>query len=204
MSPLVTFGSRCEPIRRGFRSPTLVVMGVSTAVSDSRPLTSTHRLILPRDANHHGTLYAGVLLGLALEAGYASAYRRVGPKANLVLRRVLDLRCYFPVSVGEVVEIQGVPVVEARAHLTIGIRGLVDGPSRDDDRDRRAWMDALMQFVQVDNSGRPESWPRPEIEDDDIESRAFPHPEPLWDELAARGARLLAIKPGSSSVDERT
>ena len=38
--------------------------------------TLTHRLILPRDANHHGTLYAGVLLSLALEAAYATAFRR--------------------------------------------------------------------------------------------------------------------------------
>src|SRR5580658_2323281 len=30
--------------------------------------TLTHHLVLPRDANHHGTLYAGVLLSLALEA----------------------------------------------------------------------------------------------------------------------------------------
>ena len=58
--------------------------------------TLTHRLVLPRDANHHGTLYAGVLLALALEAGYATAYRAAGASANLVLKRVLDLRCYEP------------------------------------------------------------------------------------------------------------
>ena len=54
--------------------------------------TLTHRLVLPRDANHHGTLYAGALLALALEAGYASAFRAAGLNANLVLKRVLDLR----------------------------------------------------------------------------------------------------------------
>ena len=47
--------------------------------------TLTHRLILPRDANHHGTLYAGVLLSLALEAAYATAFRAAGLNANLVL-----------------------------------------------------------------------------------------------------------------------
>ena len=40
--------------------------------------TLTHHLVLPRDANHHGTLYAGVLLSLALEAGYATAFRAAG------------------------------------------------------------------------------------------------------------------------------
>ena len=50
--------------------------------------TLTHRLVLPRDANHHGSLYAGVLLSFALEAAYATAYRAVGQSANLVLKRL--------------------------------------------------------------------------------------------------------------------
>jgi hypothetical protein len=47
-------------------------------------LTHFHRLILPADANRHGTLYAGTLLRLALEAGYAAAWKHVGTDANLV------------------------------------------------------------------------------------------------------------------------
>lgn len=112
--------------------------------------TLTHRLILPRDANHHGTLYAGVLLSLALEAGYATAYRAAGASANLVLKRVLDLRCYQPVPIGRVVEIRGVEVHRARAMLVVGLHGTpLDG------RDV-PWMDGAMQFVQVDGAGRPE------------------------------------------------
>ena len=38
--------------------------------------------VLPADANHHGTLYAGSLLRLALEAGYPTAWRHVGTEAN--------------------------------------------------------------------------------------------------------------------------
>ena len=75
--------------------------------------TLTHRLILPRDANHHGTLYAGVLLSLSLEAAYATAFRAAGLNANLVLKRVLDLRCYEPVSVGRVVQIRGLEIHRA-------------------------------------------------------------------------------------------
>src|SRR3974390_667967 len=69
--------------------------------------TLTHRLVLPRDANHHGTLYAGSLLSLALEAAYATAFRGAGLNANLVLKRVLDLRCYEPVSAGRGVQLRG-------------------------------------------------------------------------------------------------
>jgi acyl-CoA hydrolase len=143
--------------------------------------TLTHRLVLPRDANHHGTLYAGVLVALALEAAYATAFRSVGLSANLVLKRVLDLRCYEPVRIGRVVEIRGCEVHRARAHLVVALWGtpLADsgGP----------WMDALMQFVQVDGAGRPEPFENEpqEIEDGLGES---------WSALRKRALRLLAIR----------
>src|SRR3954462_13321388 len=112
--------------------------------------TLTHRLILPRDANHHGTLYAGVLLSLALEAAYSTAYRAAGLNANLVLKRVLDVRCYEPVPIGRVVELRGREIHRARAQVVVGLYGspLTERPI--------PWMDCLMQFVQVDGAGRPE------------------------------------------------
>ncbi len=85
-------------------------------------VTLTHHLVLPRDANHHGTLYAGVLMSLALEAGYATAFRAAGDTANLVLKRVLDLRCYEPVPVGQVVEIRGVEVHRAAPRSSLPSR----------------------------------------------------------------------------------
>ena len=146
------------------------------------PETLTHRLILPRDANHHGTLYAGSMLSLALEAGYATAYRAVGRSANLVLKRVLDLRCFEPVSIGRVVEIRGMEVVRARAHIVVGLRG-----SPLPDRSK-AWMDSLMQFVQVDESGHPEPLA---IDPDDEALRELPGP---WAALRHRARKLLAIR----------
>lgn len=143
--------------------------------------TLTHRLILPRDANHHGTLYAGSLLALVLEAGYATAYRSVGQSANLVLKRVLDLRCFEPVSIGRVVEIRGREVYRARAHVVVGLRG-TPRPDRS-----KPWMDSLMQFVQVDESGRPEPL-AVEPEDEALELL-----DP-WSALRDRARRLLAIR----------
>ncbi len=143
--------------------------------------TVTHRLVLPRDANHHGTLYAGVLLSLALEAAYASAFRAAGLNANLVLKRVLDLRCYEPVLIGQVVEIRGREVHRARAQVVVALTGspLPDRGS--------PWMDALMQFVQVDESGRPEP-----LEHEPTDTPAdFPSP---WTALRERAHRLLAIR----------
>jgi acyl-CoA thioesterase YciA len=144
--------------------------------------TLTHRLVLPRDANHHGTLYAGVLLALALEAGYATAYRAAGAMANLVLKRVLDLRCYEPVPVGRVVEIRGCEVHRARAQMVVALFG-TPLPER-----RGPWMDGLMQFVQVDAAGRPEP----------LEGEPSDEPVALgapWSELRDRGRRLLTIRP---------
>ncbi len=141
----------------------------------------THRLILPRDANHHGTLYAGVLLSLALEAGYATAYRAAGDDANLVLKRVLDLRCFEPVKVGRVIEIRGREVHRARAMLVVALQGTPLPGSN------KPWMDGVMQFVQVDSEGRPE--PIGETSPGCSEPMSSP-----WDVLHARAIRLLAIR----------
>lgn len=111
--------------------------------------TLTHRLILPREANHHGTLYAGSLVALALEAAYATAYRSVGDSANLVLKRVVDLRCIEPVRIGQVVQIRGVVLMARTAQVIVGLYGS-PLPGR-----VNPWMDSIMQFVQVDSAGRP-------------------------------------------------
>src|SRR3984957_4538234 len=143
--------------------------------------TLTHRLVLPRDANHHGTLYAGVLLSLSLEAGYATAFRAAGLNANLVLKRVLDLRCYEPVSVGRVVQIRGREIHRARAQIVVGLWGSsnADQPS--------AWMDGLMQFVQVDSGGRPLALD----EEPEDESLVLDLP---WSSLRERARKLLQIR----------
>lgn len=114
--------------------------------------TLTHRLVLPADANHYGTLYAGALLKIALEAGYSTAYRIVGFEANLVLRRVLDLQCYRPVNVGTVIEIRGTTLLAQRTYMVVG---LVGSPLPGE---RGPWMDGIMSFVQV-RDGRPAAFP---------------------------------------------
>ena len=144
--------------------------------------TLTHRLILPRDANHHGTLYAGVLLSLALEAGYATAYRAAGLNANLVLKRVLDLRAYEPVQIGKVIEIRGREIHRARAQIVVGLHGTQFSAGK-----RRPWLDSAMQFVQVDEHGRPEPL------EDEPEEIPGELPEP-WHSLRLRALKLLAIR----------
>ncbi len=144
--------------------------------------TLTHRLVLPRDANHHGTLYAGTLMSLVLEAGYATAYRAAGQSANLVLKRVLDLRCYEPVPIGQVVEIRGREVHRARAQVVVALFGTPLAHRS------KPWVDSLMQFVQVDASGKPEP-----LLDEPVD-HAFDGLRPEWVALRDRALRLLSIR----------
>ncbi len=153
-------------------------------MADLQPLdpeTLTHRLVLPRDANHHGTLYAGVLLSLALEAAYATAFRAAGLAANLVLKRVLDIRCYEPVPVGQVVQIRGREIHRARAQIIVALHGSFQTDQAS------TWMDGIMQFVQVDPSGRPEPL-GDEPDDEPIDL------EPPWSLLRDRARKLLHIR----------
>jgi len=144
--------------------------------------TLTHRLVLPRDANHHGTLYAGTLLSLALEAGYATAFHAAGLNANLVLKRVLDLRCYEPVPVGQVIQIRGRQVHRGSAQIVVGLWGTRRVGSAS------PWMDGLMQFVQIDASGHPE----PLDDEPDDSPIAL---DPPWSGLHERARRLLRVRP---------
>jgi len=141
--------------------------------------TTSHRLVLPADANHHGTLYAGSLLRYALESGYATACRAAGPDGNLMLRRVLSLECRRSVPVGSLVEIRGAVLQAKRGYLVAGVVGMpLDGHTL-------PWMDGLLGFAQVDPGGLPAPLPRP------VEDLAI---GPLWQPLLERLEKLAAIR----------
>lgn len=115
--------------------------------------TIGHRLVLPADANHHGTLYAGSLLRFTLEAAYATGSRSVGAAANLMLRRVVSLECRRSVAVGTLVELRGAVLQVRQCYLVVGVIGM---PLEGHDL---PWMDSLMGFVQVDAAGLPVELP---------------------------------------------
>lgn len=144
-------------------------------------VTLSHRLILPVDTNHHGTLYAGSLLRIALEAAYATGFRHVGASANLLLRRVLNLECVQPVPVGSVVELQGLVLHQSRAYLVVALLGTPLSPGDD------PWLEALLGFAQVDADGKLTELPN--------ELAADTAPDtPHWKKLEARLAKLLRLR----------
>jgi acyl-CoA hydrolase len=144
-------------------------------------LTHHHRLILPSDANHHGTLYAGSLMRLAVEAGYAAAWRHFGTEANLVLRRVLNLECLRPVPVGTVIEIEGAVIHRQQAYLVTGLLGKPLAPGQP------PWLEALLGFAQVDADGRPDALP------EGAGPGAIPQTDD-WQRLGERLQKLLHIR----------
>lgn len=144
--------------------------------------TLTHRLILPREANHHGTLYAGSLVSLALEAAYSTGYCAVGSSANLVLKRVVDLRCLEPVPIGEVVQIRGTLLLKRSAQIIVGLYG---SPLKNH---QKPWMDAIMQFVQIDQKGRPHPF------DDSFLAVPVSTEQSPWTDLSNRLTTLLQVR----------
>jgi acyl-CoA hydrolase len=147
---------------------------------EKRRETLTHRLILPVDTNHHGTLYAGSLLRMSLEAAYAAAHRTIGQSANIVLRRVLNIECNEPVPVGSVVEIRATLLHARRAYVVIGLLGTPLKPGA------APWMEGLMGFVQINDDGRPAPLPV------DLTQTELPGTD--WSVLAERMKKLLRVK----------
>lgn len=141
--------------------------------------TTSHRLVLPADANHYGTLYAGSLLRYALEIAYATACRAAGPESNLMLRRVLSLECRRSVPVGTLVEIRCGVLQVRRAYVVVGVVGMPTPGGT------LPWMDGLLGFVQVDEAGLPVPLPQ------EIETVAA---SPLWQPLLGRLAKLAGIR----------
>jgi acyl-CoA thioesterase YciA len=147
-------------------------------------VTLTHRLILPADTNHHGTLYAGSLMRIALEAAYSTAFRFIGHDANLLLRRVLSIECYKPVPQGSMIEIRGTVLHVTRAYLVTGLIG-TPLPGQNS-----SWMDGLFGFVQVDDDGRAVEFPS----DLEVGTTAAE-----WRKLQERMKKLLRIRGRNGS-----
>lgn len=147
--------------------------------SPSAAHIQSHRLVLPADANHHGTLFAGSLLRYGLETAYAAASRAVGPKANLMLRRVLSLECRKSVPVGSLVEIRGAVLEVRQGYLVVGVVGIPQAS------DTLPWMDGLFGFAQVDDKGLPVSFP---------ETVKITEDESNWEPLRQRLEKLRRIR----------
>ena len=122
------------------------------------------------------SLLTSLIIALA-----ATAWKHIGTDANLVLRRVLNMECLRPVPVGVVAEIQGAVLYRTAAYL---VCGLVGTPLNSDNG---PWVEALLGFAQVTETGKLAHFPAelPELKRPEGEN---------WGRLADRMKKLLRLR----------
>lgn len=111
-------------------------------------LTKYSKLILPQHSNHRNTLYGGDLFQIALEASYLTACDYIGPQANIVIRRALNIECYQTVKIGTVIKITGQVLAKTATYITVGLLG---DPL---ENTKKPWMESIMIFAQVGDDGQ--------------------------------------------------
>jgi acyl-CoA hydrolase len=114
-------------------------------------------IIFPHQANHYGTLFAGVALSLmSRSALLAAAYLAGG---DVVMAGCEAVRFRSPVRVGEVLAMTAAIVWRGRSSMTVKIVGRAGAPGGPD---QRPVIEGLFQMVAVDTDGRPRRIPVPE------------------------------------------
>lgn len=113
-------------------------------------------LMMPRDTNHHGTIFGGVILSHIDQAGAVAALR-------LGCQRVVTVamdRVVFkqPVLVGDLVSFHAEPIRRGRTSVTV--RVLVEAERRGG-HGTVAVTEAEVTYVHIDAAGRPTALPDP-------------------------------------------
>ncbi len=111
-------------------------------------------LMMPRDTNHHGTIFGGVILSHIDQAGAVAALR-------LGCRRVVTVamdRVIFkqPVHVGDLVSFHAEPIRRGRTSVTV--RVMVEAERRGD-AGVIPVTEAEVTYVHIDADGRPIALP---------------------------------------------
>lgn len=113
-------------------------------------VTETTQLVLPAQANHYGTLFAGEALSMMTSAAYAIASRRA--RGNVVLASVGEVQFIAPVPVGRLLTLRAAILHVGRSAIRVEVTGLSEDPQSD-----LATEVARGQFnmVAVNDRGRP-------------------------------------------------
>lgn len=108
-----------------------------------------HELVLPAQANHHGTLFAGQALALLAKAAFLAG--RGLAQRELVMAAVTGVEFLAPVPVGHRLRLRAWVSRVGRSSMTVCVRGLADAPAAPTD----TVLQAVFELVAVDASGRP-------------------------------------------------
>jgi acyl-CoA thioesterase YciA len=124
-------------------------------MSDHHPNAAIRVLMMPRDTNHHGTIFGGVILSHIDQAGAVGAIR-------LGCRRVVTVamdRVVFhqPVNVGDLVSFYAEVLKVGRTSITV--RVTVESTRRADAKTVEVTA-AEVTYVHIDANGKPTPVPQ--------------------------------------------
>ena len=113
-------------------------------------ITELTELVLPAQANHYGTLFAGQALSMLAQAAFTAASRHA--RANVVLAGVENLRFTAPVPVGNLFIITARVISAGRSSMMVEVTASREDPQTGA---RAPVAQGQFQMVAVNADGRP-------------------------------------------------
>ena len=121
-------------------------------------ITELTELVLPAQANHYGTLFAGQALSMLAQAAFTAASRHA--RANVVLAGVENLRFTAPVPVGNLFIITARVISAGRSSMMVEVTASREDPQTGA---RAPVAQGQFQMVAVNEHGRPKKITAQEI-----------------------------------------
>jgi acyl-CoA thioesterase YciA len=113
--------------------------------------------LLPRDTNPHGTIFGGVILSYIDQAGAIEAHRH---GASRVVTVAMDKVVFHaPAHVGDLLSLYGELRRVGRTSITVSV--VVEAEHPGTGLTPRRITEAVITYVNVDESNRPAPIPRP-------------------------------------------
>ncbi len=111
-------------------------------------------VMMPRDTNHHGTIFGGVILSYIDQAGAVAAIRHHCPKlVTVAMDKVIFDK---PVHVGDLVSFYAEVCRVGRTSITARVTVVAD---RESSGEKVTVTTAEVTYVHVDSEGRPRAIP---------------------------------------------
>ena len=120
--------------------------------------TEMTELVLPAQANHYGTLFAGQALSMLAQAAFTAASRHA--RSNVVLAGVENLRFTAPVPVGNLFIMAARVISAGRSSMVVEVIASREDPQTGA---RAPVAQGQFQMVAVNEHGRPQKITAQEI-----------------------------------------
>jgi acyl-CoA hydrolase len=121
------------------------------------------QVVLPGDANPHGSTFGGRILQWVDLCAAVAAHRHA--RAAVVTASMDDVHFLLPIAVGDIVVLQAQVNYAGRTSMEVGVRVMAEDVRSGR---RRHAVTAYVTFVAVDQAGRPKPVPplAPQTDDD--------------------------------------